>query len=350
MARMPASRTLTRKPNSQTRPMAWKGKSFVPQPTWSASRDQQLQSCERKYYFQYHAGGRLNADDAWQREVGLLKKLKTVPMWQGECVHWAIAQCLGQWKSDARPDHASLQRSLQQKIDTDWAFSAARKFRTDPWLIDKAGVALLEHEYGEMPAEISAATVFAAASQSFARFLDWAEGAGALPEKIRMADRIWIEPQSFGAEAPGFMIDSVQVLTKVDFACERVGVSFDIYDWKTGAAPRSNTSFLTSNELQIAIYQLWPQRGMNVPVDQISSRLVYLGGDGVAERPFKLDDDNTAAVLFSIESSIRLARRWEEFFSSSSWRADDLSYAASPKTCKTCGFKGICRESLSLPS
>jgi len=330
--------------------MAWKGKAYDSQPTWSASRDQQLQTCERKYYFQYHAGARINADDPWQHEVGLLKKLKTVPMWQGECVHWNIAKYLGQLKDGVRPDLTRLQADLQRKVETDWIFSASGKYRSDPRSIDKTGVALLEHEYGEMPSGITASTVFAEASRLFARFVQWAENAGSLPEKIRTADRIWIEPQAFGPEAPGFMMDSVQVLTKVDFACERVGVSFDIYDWKTGAAPRSKTPFLTSNELQIAIYQLWPQRGMGISADQISSRLVYLGSDPVADYSLKLDEDNTASVLFSVGNSIRLARRWEKFFASSHWRPDDLSYAASPKVCKTCGYKGICRESLTSPS
>ena len=44
-------------------------------PTWSVSRDQQLQSCERKYFFQYVAEAKINSPDPWLRGIALLKKL-----------------------------------------------------------------------------------------------------------------------------------------------------------------------------------------------------------------------------------------------------------------------------------
>ena len=52
-------------------------------PTWSVSRDQQLQSCERKYFFQYVAEARINSPDPWLRGIALLKKLKA---WDDEMV------------------------------------------------------------------------------------------------------------------------------------------------------------------------------------------------------------------------------------------------------------------------
>ena len=43
-----------------------------------------------------------------------------------------------------------------------------------------------------------------------------------------------VEPPAWGTEAPGFMVGDVQVITKVDLALHHRGVSFTVYDWKTG--------------------------------------------------------------------------------------------------------------------
>lgn len=326
--------------------MAWRNQRSTSQANWSATRDQFLQTCERKYYFHYLAGGRINSDDPLQQRIGKLKKLKTVSMWQGECVHWIIAQYLSACREGRTVAHARLKEILREKIERDWLYSAARKYRREPWLIDKAGVALLEHEYEEMPADMNAAVVYEACARMLDRFMVWAEAVAGLPAILQAADRVWIEPQSFGADAPGFMLDDVQVLTKVDLACERVGVSFDIYDWKTGSAPRSKAPYLSSNELQVAIYQLWPTLGLGLTNERVSSRLVYLGGEVADEWIVQSDGEDTATVLFGIKSSIRLARRWEGYVASGAWRLEELSYAGSPQACAGCQYKRLCREAL----
>ena len=74
--------------------IAWSSKAVGKLPTWSISRDQVLQTCERKYYFQYLSGARINSADPLLRGIAMLKKLKNIAMWRGECVHWTIAQYL----------------------------------------------------------------------------------------------------------------------------------------------------------------------------------------------------------------------------------------------------------------
>lgn len=325
--------------------MAWSGTATATMPTWSASRDQQLQTCERRYFFQYLARGRINSDDPFQKRVGLFKKLKPLIAWQGECVHAVVADYIGGLREGRRLSDEQILVRLRERIRRDWMFSSGFKYRAQPWQIDKLGVALLEHEYGEMPADVSAETVFAKTSGMMERFLAWANGPGALAAKVASADRIWIEPPGFGPEAPGFIEEDTQVLTKVDLALEWVGKEFLIYDWKTGAA-RNGNDHLSQNELQVAIYQLWPHRTLDIPLEQVASHLVYLGGAQAEERRFVVDGENLATVLLAIQDSIRLARRWDKYVADGTMTLADCGYASSPEVCRQCVFKRLCRESL----
>jgi len=317
-------------------------------PTWSVSRDQQLQACERKYFFQYLSDARINSPDPWLRGIALLKKLKNIPMWQGECVHLVIAEYLNQVRQRKLPTLDSLVLSLRQRMQREWQFSEKRRFREEPAGVGKTGVALFEHEYDEMPPETRVEVLIEKAIKMLQTFYAWA-GASGLAEQVRTADRIWIEPPAWGAEAPGFMADDVQVITKVDLALHHRGVSFTVYDWKTGKPPRETTE-PSQNELQVSVYMLWANLGLKLPLDGVTSRLVYLGGEQVAELRFDLDEERAVETYRIIEDSVRLAQQWEGYFENGRLRLNDLDYAASFEECRRCNFKRVCRAHLTKES
>jgi CRISPR/Cas system-associated exonuclease Cas4 (RecB family) len=326
---------------------SWKPKGYVRNgPSWSVSRDQILQTCERKYYFQYLAGARVNATDPMQRRLGMLKKLKNIRMWEGECVHWAIARFLGAIRDQHGLTSDQVLLELKGKMAREWQFSEQKRFRTQSALIDKGGLALVEHEYDSMPDGVNAGTVFEDAARGIRTFVDWAEGAASICAKVRSADNVWIEPPVFGAEAPGFNLDGVQILAKVDLAIEKSGAFFEIYDWKTGEAPSQNKSSISQNELQVCVYQLWPHLSMQLPLELVSSQLVYLGGQIPEVRTHRLDEKSVPLVLLMVRNSVGLAGRWEKNFESGLLRLEDLDYAGWSGSCRECAFKGVCRESL----
>ena len=317
-------------------------------PTWSVSRDQQLQACERKYFFQYLSDARINSPDPWLRGIALLKKLKNIPMWQGECVHLVIAEYLNQVRQRKLPTLDSLVLSLRQRMQREWQFSEKRRFREEPAAVGKTGVALFEHEYDEMPPETKLEVLIEKAIKMLQTFYTWA-GASGLAEQVRTADRIWIEPPAWGAEAPGFMVDDVQVITKVDLALHHRGASFTVYDWKTGKPPRETTE-PSQNELQVSVYMLWAYLGLKLPLDGVMSRLVYLGGEQAAELRFDLDEERAVETHRIIEDSVRLAQQWEGYFENGRLRLNDLDYAASFEECRRCNFKRVCRANLTKES
>jgi len=312
-------------------------------PTWSVSRDQLLQICERKFFFQYLAGARLNGDTPEQRQTALLKKLKTVPMWLGDCFHSLVADYLSAVRDRAAPTRAVVLDALRQRIERDWRFSAQGRFRTQPYQIDKSGVALVEHYYSQMPADTNAAWAYGQAEPWMVRFLTWAEASGVLRE-VEQADRIWIEPPPWGEDAPGFLEQDVQIVTKVDFAWERAGEGFVIYDWKASAPPRSRPPFLSQHELQVGVYQLWPHLTLGIDLDLIQSRLVYVGGDSVSVETNRLDPETLPLVRSTLRDSVRLGLRWAERVDSGEVQLPELSYAATISACRQCGFRELCRR------
>ena len=316
--------------------------------SWSISRDQQLQSCERKYYFHYLAGGRLNGDTPLLKRIGLLKKLKPFPVWVGDVFHRGVVEFFEAHGNNAPLTTERLVALMRARVSRDWRFSAARRFDTNPYQIDKEGVALLEHFYGGMPENNTEQAAIDQVSTLLTRFVAWANETD-IVARMRAADRVWIEPDSWGADAPGFVEEGVQVITKVDLAIERHGEKFEIYDWKSGRAPRERPPFLSQHELQVGIYQLWPLLSLGVDRLQISSNLVYFGAETAVVENHTLDDETLPLLRSTLRDSVRLTQQWEARVKAGEIRTDDLTFAANVSTCRQCSFRELCRKQLEAP-
>ncbi|GAB1488625.1 hypothetical protein MASR2M8_10710 [Opitutaceae bacterium] len=317
--------------------------------TWSISRDQVLQSCERKFFFQYLSGGRLNGETPELRQIALLKKLQPYAVWLGDVFHRGIAEFLNSHGGDAPLTADQLISLARQQVVLDWRFSSDRTFIKKPYAIGKEGAALLEHFYEEMPAERTAEAAGDQVATLLERFLSWAADAD-LIARMKHADRVWIEPDAWGPEAPGFWEDGVQVITKVDLAFGRHGERFEIFDWKSGRASKGKPPFLGQHELQVGIYQLWPLLSLGVDAPAISSNLVYFGEAIPVVEPHTLDNESLPLLRSTLRNSVRLARQWEQRFQSGEIVREDLSYAYNLHTCRQCGFRQLCRQTLDHPT
>ena len=92
---------------------------------------------------------------------------------------------------------------------------------------------------------------------------------------------------------------------------------------------------------------LWANRGLKLPLEGVTSRLVYLGGDQAKELCFDLDEERAVETSRIIEDSVRLAQQWESYFEKRRLKLSDLDYAASVEECRRCNFKRVCRANLS---
>lgn len=305
-----------------------------------------LRSCERKYFFQYLANAYLNSFDPWLRQIALLKKVKNIPMWQGECVHEAIADFLAQVAENQTVSFDSLALALQQRMVRDWKFSEKRQFREEPASIGRFGAALFEHEYDEVPPETQISELVSDASDLLRKFYDWAQQHPTFLAEFKSAKRRWIEPPPWGDGAPGFMVEEVQVITKVDLALHLPDGRFHVYDWKTGKRPATEIGG-ASNSAQVSIYMLWPHLVMNFPLEKVQSSVVYLGDAQVQEVKFHLDDELALETNEIISNSVEQAQRWEGYVKLGRLKIEKIDFASSVNECRKCNFKSVCRATLS---
>jgi hypothetical protein len=314
-------------------------------PTWSFSRDQILRSCERKYFFQYASNASLSDPDPWLRGVALLKKLKNIPMWQGDCVHNSIAEYFGQLQQGKEFRFEQAARDLRQRMFRDWQFSQTRKFREEPASVGRFGAALFEHEYDEVPPETDAKELVEEAVGTLSAFFRWVDERPGFIADFKSAKRRWIEPPPWGTAAPGYVVEDVQVITKVDLALHLQDDRFKIYDWKTGAPPK-NSMGGASYGTQVNVYMLWPHLTLKFPLEMVSGSLVYLGGQEPKEVSFQLDEEIAVETQAVIAESVEEAQRWEKHVNDGRLGLAQLDFASSVHECKKCNYKRICRAAL----
>jgi len=267
-------------------------------------------------------------------------------MWQGDCLHWAIARFLGTIRNTYSLAGEDVLAELREKMEREWMFSEQKRFWDQPTQIDKGGLALVEHEYSSVPSGTTLDSIFKSVAAATSLFVIWAESPGGIVAKIKVADNVWIEPPVFGDGAPGFVLDDVQIIAKVDLAIEKRGDFFEIYDWKIGEPRRQNGTCIDQYELQVSVYQLWPHLAMRKPLEMITSHLVYFG-NGIPEVcTHRLDEKAVPLILSAIRNSVALASRLEKHIQNGEMRLEDLDYAGSVFFCRECPFKGVCSESL----
>lgn len=315
----------------------------MPPLTWSVSRDNTLHSCERRYYFQYLVRARHNSKDSLQKEIALLKQLKSLPMWQGDCFHVAV----GRWAEAVRHNRplarSAILERLRQDMEHKWQQSLSIVGRCLP--ANQVSCRLFEHEYKvELPADQLEAAI-TGASRWMKSFLDWAENAG-LGTAIRNASRYWIEPEPFGPGAPGFKVDGQQVLVKVDLALQSRQGMFEIWDWKTGKLRERNPRRIDPAALQVNVYQLWPHIQFGIPLENVRAHLVYVAEQPVEDIVYEIDADVREYVLSIVRRSLDRVVHLSGRDSEESFSIEDFDYAVAPGLCRTCNFKRACLRSV----
>jgi len=314
--------------------------------TWSVSRDQTLHICERRYYFQYLASARINSRDETLREIAFLKKLKSFSMWRGNAFHSLAADYLRKVRRGTTPRITNLIGKFQNKMKREWDFSVSRSFRSNPRAIDQdGGLALFEHEYDEDLGEEDFIEAVQDVEVSARQFAVWVVD-GDLVNSVRRATRVWIEPRPYGPKAPGFEIDGVQVLVKVDLALLGPDGRFEIFDWKTGLPSSRPSRQIDQAEFQVSVYQLWPHLAFGHPLDSIGAHLVYVATDPVGQQTFGIDQNLREYMLSLVRRSIARVLHFADLRGGKELSLKDLDFAAFEAACHRCPFKRLCQRTL----
>ncbi|MEK7705799.1 MAG: PD-(D/E)XK nuclease family protein [Myxococcota bacterium] len=300
----------------------WPGEEPGERIHWSVTRHRALESCERRYYYQYYGsrgGGQADAVPAL-RELYMLKQLRTRFMWVGEIVHEMIELMLTSLHRGVRvPVDALIERGTR-RMRAQYAESVQRLYRLRPG----QACGLIEHEYDEAIAPEDWSSRRDAMQQCLHTFA----GLPLVQAILAAPAWRWLAVETLGS----FELDGARIVAKPDLVWRSDDDAVEIIDWKTGASGPG-----VIDELQVAVYGLHALRAWGADPERLRARLVFLGSG--LESPYALDAHALARADDSIKASVMRMRslaldgpRGEDAFA----RTEDLG------RCRHCPFRRPC--------
>jgi hypothetical protein len=237
--------------------------------SWSKSRHEKFRECRRAYYYAYYGswGGWEAAAGSPVRELYVLKKLSSRWQWAGSVVHGALKQMLG--RARATGDFVPVDRLVQrtrERARSEWSTSRDKSY----WREASRITGLVEHEYGEPVANEDWRRLYEQVIDGSLR----AFYASDIFDEIRRTPRDrWLTVD----ELDSWEFEGTKVWVAIDFAYRDASGRVHVLDWKTGKERGVD-------HVQVGTYALYAHRKWGIPVDGVVGGLVYLVGDGPAER------------------------------------------------------------------
>lgn len=270
------------------------------------------------------------------KEVAILRQLKTLSAWVGDLLHTTVAKSLKELANGHRWSVEDLREKAADLAERQWNFSERKLYRqVAPTRAGEEFGAIFEHEYGiQLPLDTFSRilTTIRTCLDNFGDIRDTLR----IPQILATANRVWIEPPTFGPGATAFDFETTKVTVKVDLAVRNSDGRFAIYDWKTGKSDARSYSG------QMECYLLWPHLALSIELRDTTAYAVNLETPQV--EAFTLDPEakwnRLAVIRRSVENISAL------MVDPDTGVADirDFSYARHVKICERCPFQRICRE------
>ena len=280
--------------------------------SWSVSRHDAFQTCERRYYYAYYAAPE-------DEEVRRLKRLSALPLWAGSVVHETIEAFLKE--RDALPSEteqqAIVKAAVHERMLGDWRDSEQGSLR----------FRLFEHEYAQ-PVEaedkkIAVGTVMRSLRNFFR--------SPTLAAALRAGRGSFLSVE----DLVSFGVGATPVLLRMDLAFRDREGRLVIVDWKTG---RAEGRF---NEVQLAGYALFAARqGWVSSPEELVTELAYLQVPRYVRRSV---DGRTLqrAEAFIEKSAARMKARLVDPLANTA-RLEDFPMIDRPQVCRRCNFRRLC--------
>jgi len=305
-------------------------KKFVNRFSWSVSRDRAFDECPRQYYFIYYGSWGGWEPDASERtkQLYVLKRLSTRPMWAGIVVHDCIKHSL---QNQSRGiDVLPLDDILRITIDRmrmDYRNSRAGRYWND-----RRSAGLFEHEYGIDIGDAEWKKTAEHVKQYLTTFYisdTW--------EALRRLSRDdFLEIEEFS----DFPVDGERVKMKLDLAV-RDPEGIVVWDWKTGRRESPASRF------QLACYAACASFRYGVPVSRVQARRFELCSAEVHED--SIGDRELEEVFSYIRGRIRDMKSLLDDPENNRATEERFAKVERPHECNRCNFKKVCNPRLHRP-
>lgn len=306
--------------------------------TWSTSRDGTFQRCARLYWWQYYGswGGWDRGAPAEAREAYVLKNLTTRWAWVGSAVHGAIEALLRRHQREAvsgafafeAPSAVSVEaevEALTEAMREQFRESRAGHYRARP----KKAFGLMEHEYADAVTRAEWLAMSDKAREALRGFLT----SGVYARILASDPAAWLPIE----ELAKFDFEGTPVWAVLDFALRTPEGAVEIYDWKTGAVDP------TGNRPQLVCYALFVQAHHGVPVERVTTHLVYLSAKPEVH-DVRVGPEDVAEVAGTMRASIAAMRARLKDPARNVALREDFPLTDDLEKCRVCAFRRLCHR------
>jgi len=293
---------------------------------WSFSRRNTLETCPRKYYYQYYGSKQEKRGSPKELDsIRFLKMLSNQHLVSGKIVHSLIRLYLTKAQEGTVYPLDTLKKMARDKVTQSIAFTEnyqqgdEKKYQYPPYLLQEV---FEEREncramYQEVIDKTSMLLESFHQSEVFKPFVEAGKRPGAFAEKK--------------FKLP--LDEHTKVSGEADLAFWEDG-HFVICDWKTGKVEDVDDS------MQLLTYTWWAMEEHKAPLDKIKLYKAYLLKNEVKEFSLTERDfyQNKIAIRQNADTMLEMAEFGEE------GNCDAFTPCRQPKICALCPFHKICQK------
>lgn len=301
-----------------------------PEFSWSFSRHQSVLNCQRKYAYDYyisHNGWLKRNVEPISQHAYRLKKLQHLPMFFGQIAHEIIEQTIKQiMYTKTLPRVETLIEQAREKLND--AYISSKK-QYNAWVDKPSRYNMFFDIYYDGKLDAEQVEIYKERlAIIFTNFLN----SYTVQQLLTRSEQIKINQTE---EFRFLKLHDIKVYIVMDLLYHDVETNkWIIVDWKTGKAS-------ASDKQQLALYALYLQQHLGLPLDAIEVRNEYLLNHKHTNT--QLEQFDLDSVLDIFNESIRYMKRFQaDILTNEPIDLEDFERTEMKEKCAKCNYKEIC--------
>lgn len=302
-----------------------------PQFSWSLSRHKTLQSCQRKYAYDYYVShnGWLQYNVSPEAQHAYrLKKLQHLPMFFGHVAHGIIEETIMMiLRHNEVPDVTTLIERARRKLNDAYIQSKNEA----AWAAKPSRSTMLYDMYYDGQLNKEEVAIYQERLHIiFENFLN-----SYTVQQLRQ-NREFIDLQQ-AEEFRTIKLNDITVYLVMDILYkDRRTDQWVIVDWKTGKSTADDRQ-------QLALYAYYVHKTLRVPLEQIEVRNEYLLENRYVNT--QLDDIDLDVFMHLYSDSVRLMKSFQaDILTNEPVELEDFACTQFINRCEKCNYKQMCRK------
>jgi CRISPR/Cas system-associated exonuclease Cas4 (RecB family) len=305
--------------------------------SWSKSRSETFQSCERKYWFNHYGfwGGWKDQAPERTRKIYQLKKLHNRFSWAGDFVHRKIKDVIEKLLvTGEAPEKDKFIEEAVSQMREEYKQSLQQLYKKKP----NRFLGLQEHEYDVKLKPEAWQKMRDQVIQNLHTFYD----SGPLTHLFNLDRESFLSCEKLES----FEIDGIKVWVSLDLVFIDSEQTVHIWDWKTGQKRSEDLSI----DPQLAVYILFASQKFQT--EKLKASLIYLS-DPFEKKTVVFDEVDFNSFFQTFKSSVEeMLEKCRDIPNNETNESnfERTGFLKSSKICKNCQFRKVCLSEEQLRS